>query len=97
KKEYEEQRQFFEAEKKKSFETHEAQLQRNQDMFRKELMNQKNEFHEAYTRNEATNREALGGQRERLVNALKTQKTEIMESLGKYSDRKTDPFYRMTA
>lgn len=89
------QRQIQEKEKQEALARHQKQMQDNENLYRAELHNQKSEFQKSFDYNERTNREIIEGQKDRLLSALQSQKKELLDSSGKYLDKKDDPFYRL--
>ncbi len=85
------------AEKEKLQQNHNAEMERNQMFYRQGLAGQKQEFDESFVRNQEFSQQALDSQYGRLVNQLEEQKKDTLQHVGKYSDKRSDPFYNLQA
>lgn len=84
-----------ETDRKKAFEVYRAQMAYDDGFYKKSLAQQKEEFDRLYWQNNMQNRDTLEDSKEKLQSELIKQKQNVIQNLGKYSDKADDPFYRM--
>jgi HSP20 family molecular chaperone IbpA len=68
----------------------------NEVVYKQALLQQRAQFEQARKRNQKAFEEGVRLKKEQFANSLRKEKLEVMKDIGKFHDRQSDPFYRMT-
>ena len=79
----------------KENETSRARARANQQVYRRALGQQRQEYVEAENKSRAAFETSVREQKDRYTASLVKEKTEVLRDLGRYQDRRADPFYRL--
>lgn len=72
-----------------------SEAQRNSNFYKETLLQRHKEYVDAQTKAHAAFADNIQLQKENMTKSLEKEKREALDTVGKYRDRQTDPFYRL--